>query len=71
MYKRQDYTNVPCKVHIINTNSGMEWKPQVSTDSKALAFLNGADCTAYLQGHKSGLIVRIYAKVPESLKEKF
>ena len=67
----KDYTNVPCKVHIINTNSGMEWKPQVSTDSKALAFLNGADCTAYLQGHKSGLIVRIYAKVPESLKEKF
>lgn len=61
----KDYTDVPCKIHILNTNSGSEWKPQVSTDSKALAFLNGADCTAYLQGRASGPVVRIYAKVPQ------
>lgn len=59
-----DYTGSPCTVHVVNHGVGAAWKPTVTTDSAALAFLNGADYKALLEGRKSGPIVRIYCKVP-------
>ena len=58
-----DYTGAPCQVHVINRGSGAQWKPTVTTDSKALSFLNGADCDALLKDRKCGPLVRIYAHV--------
>ncbi|WP_020619278.1 alpha/beta fold hydrolase [Paenibacillus daejeonensis] len=52
-----------CRIHIINQNRGGEWKPTVTTDSQALAFLNDADLTAALEFHSDGLTVRIYSSV--------
>lgn len=49
-----------CRIHIVNTNVGEEWKPTVQTDSAALAFLNDADLTAALEGFEGGLTVRIF-----------
>ena len=64
-----DYTGQKCRIHIVNVDEGQGWKPTVTTDSKALAFLNGADCKAVLQGHKNKLTVRIFAK-PEHNREE-
>ncbi len=63
-----DYTGEKCRVHIVNVDEGQGWKPTVTADSKALAFLNTADCKAVLQGHKNQLTVRIFAK-PEYKRE--
>lgn len=57
-----DFAGEKCRVHIVNRNRGKEWKPSVSCDSKALGFLNGADCTAYLEMREKGPLVRIYTK---------
>ena len=57
-----DYTGQKCRVHIVNVDEGQGWKPTVTTDSKALDFLNGGDCKAVLQGHNGELTVRIFAK---------
>ena len=51
-----------CTVHVVNRNEGKAWKPTVTSDSEALAFLNGADCDAILQQRRSGPIVMIFAK---------
>lgn len=58
----KDYTGESCSVHVINRNQGSQWKPTVTTDSKALSFLNGADCFAVLEIRKQGPIVHIFAK---------
>ena len=58
-----DYTGAPCRVHIINEGAGTAWKPTVTTDSPALAFLNSADCDALVEPRRSGPLVRIYARV--------
>ena len=65
-----DYTGEKCRVHIVNVDEGQGWKPTVTTDSKALSFLNGADCKAVLQGQKNMLTVRIFAKPDHSKEEK-
>ena len=65
-----DYTGEKCRVHIVNVDEGQGWKPTVTTDSKALSFLNGADCKAVLQGHKDQLTVRIFAKPDHTRGEK-
>ncbi len=62
--KGADYTGAPCTVHIVNEDTGSGWKPTVTTDSEALSFLNGADCTAILENRKQGPIVRIYCERP-------
>ena len=62
MIEGRDYTGAECKVHVVNENTGNGWKPTVTTDSKALSFLNGADCTAILENRKQGPVVRIYCK---------
>lgn len=59
----KDHSGEKCKVHVINTFDGKTWKPTVSTDSKALSFLNGADCTAVLEQRKVGPIVHIFCKI--------
>lgn len=64
-----DYTGEKCRVHIVNVDEGQGWKPSITTDSKALSFLNGADCKAVLQGHKNQLTVRIFAK-PDHKREE-
>lgn len=64
-----DYTGEKCRVHIVNIDEGQGWKPTVTTDSKALAFLNGSDCKAVLQGHKNQLTVRIFAKSDHKREE--
>lgn len=57
-----DHAGEKCKIHIINVDEGQGWRPTVSTDSKALSFLNTSDCKAVLQGHKDQLTVRIFAR---------
>ena len=57
-----DHTGQKCHIHIVNVDEGQGWKPTVTTDSEALAFLNGTNCKAVLQGHKNKLTVRIFAK---------
>ena len=56
-----DFTGSPCTIHNINVNRGFGWKPTVSTDSEALAFLNGK-CTAVLERRPQGPLVKIYAE---------
>lgn len=57
-----DYAGEKCKIHIVNVDEGHGWKPAVTTDSKALSFLNTADCRAVLQGYRDRLTVRIFAR---------
>ncbi len=58
----KDHTGASCSVHVVNRNKDNQWKPTVTTDSKALNFLNGADCTAVLEIRKQGPIVHIFTK---------
>lgn len=56
-----DIQGEKCSIHIVNQWGGEEWKPKAETDSKALAWLNGADLTAVLEGGDGGPTVRIFA----------
>lgn len=56
-----DYPGEKCRLHIVNQRINEEWKPKVTTDSKALAFLNYSDLTAVLEGYSGGLTVRIFS----------
>lgn len=59
-----------CSIHIVNINEGNGWKPTITTDSKALDFLNYGECRAVLEAIEKGqLIVRIYAD-PNSKTDK-
>ena len=51
-----------CSVHVVNRSVDGKWKPTVTTDSKALDFLNGADCAAVLEIRRQGPIVHIFTK---------
>ena len=57
-----DYAGQACSVHVVNRYQDGQWKPTVTTDSKALDFLNSADCSAVLELRKQGPIVHIFAK---------
>ena len=57
-----DYAGQECSVHVVNRYLDGQWKPTVITDSKALDFLNSADCSAVLELRKQGPIVHIFAK---------
>lgn len=65
--KGTDYTGAACSVHIVNEDVGNGWHPTVSTDSKALSFLNGAELTESLEMRRVGPVVRIFAKLPEGV----
>ena len=57
-----DFTGAKCRIDIQNVDEGSGWKPTVHTDSKALAFLNDADCYAQVkQRGLKGPLVRIFA----------
>lgn len=60
--KGQDHTGAECQVHVVNRFCAGQWKPAVTTDSKALNFLNGADCAAVLELRLQGPIVHIFTK---------
>ena len=57
-----DFTGERCSVHVVNRFVKGSWKPTVTTDSKALDFLNSADCVAFLEIRFKGPIVHIFAK---------
>lgn len=63
--KGTDYTGAPCQIHIVNVDEGNGWHPTVTTDSKALDFLNGAECTESLEPRRVGPVVRIFARLPQ------
>ena len=56
-----DYAGESCRIHIVNTDAGRGWKPVVTTDSRALSFLNGSQCTACMEQREQGPMVRIFA----------
>ncbi len=64
--KGTDYTGAPCQIHIVNEDTGGGWHPTVTTDSRALDFLNGAACTESLEIRRVGPVVRIFAPLPDS-----
>ncbi|MCD7806561.1 MAG: alpha/beta fold hydrolase [Lachnospiraceae bacterium] len=55
-----DRDGKPCHVHVINRQEGEDFRPVISTDSQALAWMNTADLTAVLEGGEGGVVVRIY-----------
>lgn len=55
-----DQTGQRCFIHIVNQKKGEHYKPEITTDSKELAFLQDADLTATLEGFPGGLTVRIF-----------
>lgn len=55
-----DQSGQKCSVHIINQKKGEYYKPELTTDSKELAFLMEKDLTATLEGFPGGLTVRIF-----------
>lgn len=63
--KGTDYTGAPCQIHIVNVDEGNGWHPTVTTDSKALDFLNGAECTESLEPRRVGPVVRIFVRLPQ------
>lgn len=60
-----DYTGTPCSIHIVNENTGSGWHPTVTTDSKALSFLQKVQLTESLEMRRVGPMVRIFAKLAE------
>lgn len=55
-----DRTGQKCCIHILNQKKGEYYKPEITTDSKELAFLEETDLTATLEGFLGGLTVRIF-----------
>lgn len=55
-----DQSGQKCYLHIINQKKGEHYKPEITTDSKELAFLTEADLTATLEDFPGGLTVRIF-----------
>ena len=50
-----------CSIHIVNQWDKDEWRPVITTQSKALSWLNDADLTAVLEFGKGELTVRVFA----------
>ena len=48
------------RVHVENRNRGGRWKPTLMTTAPSLAWLNGLDCEAVLEGRPQGPIVHIF-----------
>lgn len=49
-----------CTIHIVNQKKGLRYKPTITTDSKALEYLNDLELTAALEDFPGGLTVRIF-----------
>ena len=48
------------RVHVENRNRGGRWKPTLRTSDPELAWLNGLDCEAVLEGRPRGPVVHIF-----------
>ena len=60
----EDYTGAHCTVNVVNTgDESGNWRPVVTTDSKALSWFDGARGFADLEHRKKGPMVRIYQKI--------
>ena len=59
-----DMTGKTCRIHVVNLFDGKTWLPEITTDSSALAFVNGVRCSCMLQGTKDGPVVRIFVPMP-------
>ena len=59
-----DYTGSPCTVHIVNEDKGEGWVPEVTTDSKALNYINTEPCTEYFEMRKEGPLIHIFNRAP-------
>ncbi len=57
-----DYTGKTCVVHIKNENFGAGWTPVLTTDSRALGFLNTAPAATAVESRAGGVMVRIFAR---------
>ncbi len=58
-----DLKDMPCHVSIVNhSEDGRNWQPEVSTDSKALDFLNGQQCSAIFEPRSGGPVIHIFAE---------
>lgn len=56
----KDYEMNDCSIHIVNQKERLRYKPTITTDSKALAYLNDLELTASLEDFPGGLTVRIF-----------
>ncbi|MCR5160652.1 MAG: lysophospholipase [Lachnospiraceae bacterium] len=63
----KDFRGNACTVHVRNKmapgknrNWARDWKPEVSTDSEALSFVNGLRCETYAEGRKMGPFIHIW-----------
>lgn len=60
MLEGEDYLNKPCRMYISNVGSMDSMRPQIITDSKALAHMNEMTLSAKIESSEKGVIVRIY-----------
>lgn len=49
-----------CSLQVVNQWGVRDWKPEITTDSRKLAWLNRADLTAVLEKSRRGLTVRVF-----------
>ena len=49
-----------CTMHVVNQRGEMDWKPAITTDSAALAWLNHTDLTAVVEEGQGGPTIRVY-----------
>lgn len=49
-----------CSFDVVNKWGVDAWRPEIKTDAKSLAFLNGADLIAILEDGKFGPVIRFY-----------
>ena len=67
-----DHTKHSCTIHIENrTADSTSLVTEIETDSEALSFLNDASCGAVLELRGTGVIVHIFAAVPDSHRGRF
>ncbi|MCF0130496.1 MAG: alpha/beta hydrolase [Pseudobutyrivibrio sp.] len=49
-----------CTINIVNSRQGQYFRPVITTDSKALAYLNDEACYGTLEHHDYGVTIRIW-----------
>ena len=57
-----DCAGAGCSIHVTNeTDDGVHWQPTLTTDSRALAFLNETPAFCVFESRKGGPIIHLYA----------
>ena len=59
-FKGVDKDNKPCELNVLNIKKDGEWRPQITTDSKALSWINDAKLYAIVEPSTKGPTIRIY-----------